>query len=106
MDRVGLTSRQEHTPARLSMGERQRVAIARALVSEPKLLLTDEPTGNLDSVRSCEILQLISDICQERRIPGLLVTHDPHAAPFASSIHTLRDGRLHAGLDAELGLRI
>lgn len=102
--RVGLGARATHTPAELSMGERQRVAIARALVNEPQLLLTDEPTGNLDSKRSREILALLRDICQEREIPGLLVTHDPQAAAFASSVHTLRDGRLRAGLDAELAL--
>jgi putative ABC transport system ATP-binding protein len=102
LDRVGLATRLEHTPARLSMGERQRVAIARALVNEPKLLLADEPTGSLDSARSREILQLLSDICKERQIPGLLVTHDPRAASFASSVHTLRDGRLSVGRDPEL----
>ncbi len=62
------------------MGERQRVAIARALVGEPRLLLADEPTGNLDSKRSREILALMRDICRERGMPGLLVTHDPDAA--------------------------
>jgi putative ABC transport system ATP-binding protein len=104
--RVGLAARQEHTPAQLSMGERQRVAIARALVNEPKLLLADEPTGSLDSVRSREILQLLSDICREKHIPGVLVTHDPRAAPFASSVHTLRDGQLRAGLEQGLALPI
>jgi putative ABC transport system ATP-binding protein len=104
--RVGLTARQEHTPAQLSMGERQRVAIARALVNEPKLLLADEPTGSLDSARSREILQLLSDICREKQIPGLLVTHDPHAAPFASSVYTLLDGQLQAGLDRKLAIPI
>lgn len=100
--RVGLAARQEHTPAELSMGERQRVAIARALVNEPRLLLADEPTGSLDSARSHEIFQLLSDICRERDIPGLLVTHDPSAAAFASAVHTLHDGELHPGLDVDL----
>jgi putative ABC transport system ATP-binding protein len=104
LERVGLGARLEHTPARLSMGERQRVAIARALVSEPRLLLTDEPTGNLDSTRSREILELLRDICHERQIPGMLVTHDPQARPFVSSIHTLRDGLLRQGLDTELAV--
>ncbi|HYM55155.1 MAG TPA: ABC transporter ATP-binding protein [Solirubrobacteraceae bacterium] len=104
LERVGLGARAEHTPARLSMGERQRVAIARALVNEPRLLLTDEPTGNLDSRRSREILQLLRDICHERQIPGLLVTHDPQAAEYVSSVFTLRDGRLREGLDAELAM--
>jgi putative ABC transport system ATP-binding protein len=100
--RVGLTEREQHTPERLSMGERQRVAIARALVNEPQLLLTDEPTGNLDSKRSREILVLLRDVCHERGIPGVLVTHDPQAAAFVDRVHTLRDGRLSEGLDAEL----
>jgi putative ABC transport system ATP-binding protein len=102
LERVGLGARAEHTPERLSMGERQRVAIARALVSEPRLLLTDEPTGNLDSKRSREILALLRDLCHEREIPGLLVTHDLQARAFVDRVHTLRDGHLHDGLDAEL----
>jgi putative ABC transport system ATP-binding protein len=100
--RVGLSEREGHTPAQLSMGERQRVAIARALVNEPRLLLTDEPTGNLDSQRSREILALLRDICHERSIPGVLVTHDPQATAFVDRVHTLRDGALMEGLDAEL----
>ncbi len=104
LNRVGLGGRTEHTPARLSMGERQRIAIARALVNEPRLLLTDEPTGNLDSKRSREILALLHEICEERQIPGLLVTHDPQASAYASKVFTLRDGVLSEGLDAELAL--
>jgi putative ABC transport system ATP-binding protein len=98
LERVGLGGRLEHTPAEMSMGERQRVAIARALVNEPRLLLTDEPTGNLDWRRSREILELLSDICHERQVPTLLVTHDLQASAFAKSVHTLRDGRLHPGV--------
>jgi len=94
MERVGLAKRVEHTPEQLSMGERQRVAIARALVNDPRLLLADEPTGNLDSTRSREILALMRDVCHERQIPGLVVTHDPEAAQHADRVHTLRDGRL------------
>jgi putative ABC transport system ATP-binding protein len=100
--RVGLTEREMHTPQQLSMGERQRVAIARALVNEPRLLLTDEPTGNLDSQRSREIHALLRDICHERGIPGVLVTHDPQAVAYVDRVHTLRDGCLVEGLDAEL----
>jgi putative ABC transport system ATP-binding protein len=100
--RVGLVEREQHTPQQLSMGERQRVAIARALVNEPRLLLTDEPTGNLDSRRSREILALLRDICHERSIPGVLVTHDPQATAFVDRVFTLRDGCLVDGLDAEL----
>jgi putative ABC transport system ATP-binding protein len=102
LERVGLGGRIEHTPERLSMGEQQRVAIARALVGEPRLLLADEPTGSLDSKRSAEILSLLRDICREREIPGLIVTHDPQAQGFLDRVHTLRDGRLAEGLDAEL----
>jgi putative ABC transport system ATP-binding protein len=100
--RVGLANRVEHAPEELSMGERQRVAIARALVNEPQLLLADEPTGNLDSVRSREVLGLLRDICHERRIPGILVTHDPDAAQYVDRVHTLRDGHLLEGMDPAL----
>ncbi|MBA3808648.1 MAG: ABC transporter ATP-binding protein [Solirubrobacterales bacterium] len=102
LERVGLGDRLEQTPEELSMGERQRVAIARALANEPRLLLADEPTGNLDSKRSREILLLMRDICHERDIPGLLVTHDPDAIRMVDRVHTLRDGHLLDGLDPEL----
>ena len=97
LHRVGLGDRVEHTPARLSMGERQRVAIARALAGDPRLLLADEPTGNLDSARTHEILELMREICHERNIPVLLVTHDPQASPFVDRVLTLRDGHLSDG---------
>jgi putative ABC transport system ATP-binding protein len=100
--RVGLAARAEHTPEQLSMGERQRVAIARALVSDPRLLLADEPTGNLDSTRSREILALMRDVCHERGIPGVLVTHDLEATRFVDRVYTLRDGHLIDGMDSEL----
>ncbi len=106
LERVGLHERAEHTPDKLSMGERQRVAIARALAGEPRLLLTDEPTGNLDSKRSREVLALLRDLCRERSIPGLLVTHDPQARAFVDRVHTLRDGHLSEGLDAELAMSL
>jgi putative ABC transport system ATP-binding protein len=99
LERVGMAARAEHTPEQLSMGERQRIAIARALANEPRLLLADEPTGNLDSKRSREVLALMRDICHEREIPGLLVTHDVDATPFVDRVHTLRDGHLADGMD-------
>ncbi len=99
LERLGLGKRAEHTPERLSMGERQRVAIARALVNEPRLLLADEPTGNLDSKRSRETLALLRDICHERDIPGLLVTHDPDARELMDRAYTLRDGHLTDSVD-------
>lgn len=102
LERVGLAERAEHRPEQLSMGERQRVAIARALVGEPGLLLADEPTGNLDSKRSAEILALLRDLCRERALPGLLVTHDSDAISFVDRVHTLRDGRLREGSEAQL----
>jgi putative ABC transport system ATP-binding protein len=100
LERVGLAHRAGHRPEQLSMGERQRVTIARALVGEPRLLLADEPTGSLDSVRTREILALLRELCRERGMPGLLVTHDADAIEFVDRIHTLRDGRLLDGVDA------
>jgi putative ABC transport system ATP-binding protein len=102
LERVGLGERLQNTPEQMSMGECQRVAIARALVNEPGLLLADEPTGSLDSLRSRQTLGLLREICHERGIPALLVTHDPQASSFADRVHTLRDGRLTDGLDVDL----
>lgn len=102
LERVGLGDRLDHRPEQLSMGERQRVSIARALVGEPRLLLADEPTGNLDSARTREILGLLREVCHERNIPALLVTHDAEAASFVDRTLTLRDGCLFDGVDAEI----
>jgi putative ABC transport system ATP-binding protein len=92
--RLGLGERLRHRPRELSMGERQRVMIARALSTEPKLVLADEPTGNLDTERSREVLELLSETCREQGAAVLLVTHDPQATVFADRVHALRDGRL------------
>ena len=92
--RVGLADRTKHPPERLSMGERQRVSIARALANEPRLLLADEPTGNLDATRSRETFALLTGICRDRGVPMLLVSHDPEAAEYADRVCDLRDGRL------------
>jgi putative ABC transport system ATP-binding protein len=94
LERVGLGERLQHTPEKLSGGERQRVAIARALAGEPGLVLADEPTGNLDSARSKEIVELLHAIARERGACVLLVTHDQNAAAVADRCYTLRDGRL------------
>jgi putative ABC transport system ATP-binding protein len=102
LERVGLGHRMDHRAGALSMGERQRVAIARALAGSPRLLLADEPTGNLDSHRTREVLGLLHDLCHEQSIPGLLVTHDLHAQRFVDRVFTLRDGHLSDGLDSEL----
>jgi putative ABC transport system ATP-binding protein len=94
LERVGLGDRLHRTPGELSGGERQRVAIARALAGEPRLILADEPTGNLDSARSREIVDLLHALALERACTVLLVTHDPEAAAAADRRLTLRDGRL------------
>ncbi|HST56919.1 MAG TPA: ABC transporter ATP-binding protein [Solirubrobacteraceae bacterium] len=104
LERVGLGERLTEPPSRLSMGERQRVAIARALANEPRLLLADEPTGNLDSKRSRQVLALLRELAHEHAVSVLLVTHDSQAIEVADRIHTLRDGHLADGLDAELAL--
>ena len=95
--RLGLETRLEHRAEQLSMGERQRVMIARALSTDPTLVLADEPTGNLDSERGGEVLDLLSGLCRERGAAVLLVTHDPEATAYADRVLTLRDGRLSAG---------
>ncbi|MFI4990990.1 MAG: ABC transporter ATP-binding protein [Solirubrobacterales bacterium] len=94
LSRLGLDERLRHRSDELSMGERQRVMIARALSTEPELVLADEPTGSLDTDRGREVLEILSELCRERRIAVLLVTHDPQAASFADRVHTLRDGKL------------
>jgi putative ABC transport system ATP-binding protein len=92
--RLGIQERAAHRPEQLSMGERQRVMIARALSTNPKLVLADEPTGNLDTRRGAEVLALLSAICHERNVAVVLVTHDPQAASYADRVQALRDGRL------------
>lgn len=94
LEDLGLGSRLGHLPGQLSAGERQRIAIARALAPGPRLLLADEPTGALDTARSREVLQLLRDLCTERRVALLLVTHDPQAASFADISQSLVDGQL------------
>jgi putative ABC transport system ATP-binding protein len=94
LERLGLGERLGHRADQLSMGERQRVMIARALSTEPKLVLADEPTGNLDTRRGLEVLELLREICREQQTAVLLVTHDPQATAFADRVLALRDGRL------------
>jgi putative ABC transport system ATP-binding protein len=94
IDRVGLSDRRSHRPAELSGGQQQRVAIARALVSEPTVLLADEPTGNLDSKTSAEVLELLRETVAEFGQTTLVVTHDPRAAATADRVLFLADGSL------------
>ena len=92
LSKVGLADWAGHTPAELSGGQQQRVAIARALVTNPELLLADEPTGNLDSERSIEIMQLLTDLNQTSGITVVMVTHEPDMARFAERIIHFKDG--------------
>jgi len=91
---MGLTARMRHLPSQLSGGQQQRVAIARALVGRPQLLLADEPTGNLDTIASRQVLDLLETINAERQTTIVMVTHDPALAARARrKLHVL-DGRL------------
>jgi putative ABC transport system ATP-binding protein len=97
LEGVGLADRRTHRPDELSGGEAQRVAVARALVTEPLLLLADEPTGNLDSKTGDEVLGLIRDACRGLGTTVVMVTHDARAASVAGRTITLVDGRVVAG---------
>lgn len=91
---VGLSDRRKHTPRELSGGQQQRVAIARALISEPDIILADEPTGNLDSVTGNEIMALFQRINQKKNKTIVQVTHSESAAQYGTRIIRLKDGRL------------
>jgi putative ABC transport system ATP-binding protein len=92
LEKVGLDRWWDHTPAELSGGQQQRVAIARAIVTRPDVLLADEPTGNLDSERSVEIMELLTDLNRESGITVLMVTHEPDMAAFARTVVHFKDG--------------
>ena len=92
LDKVGLADWWDHTPGELSGGQQQRVAIARAIVTSPDVLLADEPTGNLDSERSVEIMQLLTGLNRDSGITVLMVTHEPDMAAFAHTIVHFKDG--------------
>ncbi len=103
LEAVGLGGRAHHTAAQLSGGQQQRVAIARALVTEPAVLFADEPTGNLDSKRSAEILKFLADLNRDRKITIVMVTHEPDLARWARRVLMFSDGRVvHDGPPAEV----
>jgi putative ABC transport system ATP-binding protein len=91
---VGLGNREHHTPSQLSGGQQQRVAIARALVTDPELLLADEPTGNLDSRTSVEIMEILQRLNRENGLSIVLITHEPDIAEYAQRVIAFRDGRV------------
>lgn len=95
--RVGMEPRARHRPGELSGGEQQRVAIARALVHRPRLVLADEPTGNLDSRSGADVIALLRSLSKELKQTVLLVTHSEEAARAADRIHTMKDGQLEGG---------
>jgi putative ABC transport system ATP-binding protein len=94
LGRVGLHGREHHYPTQLSGGQQQRVAIARALVTAPSLLLADEPTGNLDTQSSQEIMAILDKLNREERITIILVTHEPEIAAYASREVVIKDGQV------------
>jgi len=103
LERVGLRARARHRPNQLSGGEKQRVAIARALISEPSILLADEPTGNLDTATSEEIMALFDQLHREGQTI-IIVTHESSVAAHAKRVIQMRDGRVHSDLTADRDL--
>jgi putative ABC transport system ATP-binding protein len=93
---VNLAERAHHTPSQLSGGQQQRVAIARALVNDPQLILADEPTGNLDSRTSVEIMEILQRLNRERGLSVVLITHEHDIAGYATRVVTVRDGRIRS----------
>ncbi len=102
--RVGLAGRETHDPSQLSGGQQQRVAIARALASQPMVLLADEPTGNLDTQRSEEIMQLLVELNRTEGLTIIMVTHEEDMAAHAGRLVTFRDGRLASDVAVQAGV--
>jgi putative ABC transport system ATP-binding protein len=100
---VGLSGWESHSPAELSGGQQQRVAIARAIVTEPAVLLADEPTGNLDTARSLEIMELLSRFNTEQGITIVMVTHEAEMATYARQVVHFLDGQVDSGQSREAG---
>lgn len=100
---VGLSDRAKHKPDQLSGGQQQRVAIARAFVNEPKIVLADEPTGNLDSKSGTAVLELLRKTCKDLNATVVMVSHDPRAAAYADRVVFLKDGRIVHQLDPDEG---
>ena len=98
LELVGLSDRRNHKPEQLSGGEQQRVALARALITEPAIVLADEPTGNLDSKTGTAIMELLRRSCDDLHQTIIVVTHDPRAAAYAGRVVFLRDGHVEAQL--------
>ena len=99
---VGLKERMHHTPAQLSGGQQQRVAIARSLINSPGILLADEPTGNLDSTTSVEVMNMFRDLNRKQGITVIFVTHDPKTAAFTDRAINMCDGLILDGVSDEL----
>ena len=106
IDLVGLTERMHHTPAQLSGGQQQRVAIARSLINNPGILLADEPTGNLDSTTSVEVMNMFRELNRKQGITVIIVTHDPKTAAFTDRAINMCDGLILEGVAEELSAKL
>lgn len=102
LELVGLGDRMHHTPAQLSGGQQQRVAIARSLINNPGILLADEPTGNLDSTTSVDVLNMFKKLNREKGLTVILVTHDPKIASFTDRAVNMADGLIAEGVSSQL----